>query len=85
MDGKAFQIYLKEIGQELTSGKATEHTYRLALKRLLETLADNITATNEPKREKCGAPDYIVTRGEIPLGYIEAKDIWCFAGPDRIR
>jgi len=34
-----------------------------------------MTVTNEPKRIDCGAPDYIVTRGEIPVGYIEAKDI----------
>ena len=32
-------------------------------------------ATNEPKRIKAGAPDYVVTKGETPLGYIEAKDI----------
>ena len=32
-------------------------------------------ATNEPARIDCGAPDYVLTRKDIPLGYIEAKDI----------
>ena len=31
--------------------------------------------TNEPARIACGAPDYIVTKKGIPIGYIEAKDI----------
>jgi hypothetical protein len=34
-----------------------------------------ISATNEPKRQKCGAPDYILTQKDIPVGFIEAKDI----------
>lgn len=41
----------------------------------MEGLDATITAINEPKRIACGAPDYLVTRGELPLGYIEAKDI----------
>ena len=28
-----------------------------------------------PNTPTCGAPDYILTRGETPLGYVEAKDI----------
>jgi predicted helicase len=34
-----------------------------------------VRATNEPKRQKCGAPDFILTRKDIPVGFIEAKDI----------
>src|SRR2546430_2692009 len=67
--------YLQQIETALAKGNATEHTHRPALKSLIESLAAGITATNEPKRVKCGAPDYIVTRGETPLGYIEAKDV----------
>ena len=67
--------YLHTIGKELAAGNATEHTHRTALKLLVEALAPDVTATNEPKRVKCGAPDYIVTKGQTPLGYIEAKDI----------
>jgi len=60
----------------LSLGNATEHTHRPALKTLIESLQKGITATNEPKRRTdCGAPDFIITKGEVPLGYIEAKDV----------
>ncbi|MDX2039801.1 MAG: type ISP restriction/modification enzyme [Acidobacteriota bacterium] len=67
--------YCQQIEKALQAGNATEHTHRPALKTLVESLAKDLTATNEPKRVKCGAPDYIITRGEIPVGYIEAKDV----------
>jgi|JI10StandDraft_1071094.scaffolds.fasta_scaffold41039_4 predicted helicase len=67
--------YLSAIKKLYTDGKATEHSYRPALKDLIEALDSTVSATNEPKREKCGAPDYIVTRKQIPVGYIEAKDV----------
>ncbi|MDQ2973834.1 MAG: N-6 DNA methylase [Acidobacteriota bacterium] len=67
--------YLNSIEKEVIAGNATEHTHRPALKSLIESLAEKITATNEPQRIKCGAPDYIVTRGQTPVGYIEAKDV----------
>ena len=70
-----FKKYLADIGAALKQGNATEHTHRPALKTLLESLAPNLLATNEPKRIQCGAPDYIVTRGVVPLGYVEAKDV----------
>ena len=38
-------------------------------------MTSGLTITNEPKRIACGAPDYIVTRKEVPVGYVEAKDI----------
>jgi hypothetical protein len=67
--------YLQEVQKLLATGKATEHTYRPALKNLIESLVPDSTATNEPKRVACGAPDFIVEVGEIPLGHIEAKDV----------
>ena len=67
--------YLKAIEKALLAGNATEHTYRPALQTLIHALDEKVTATNEPKRQRCGAPDYIVTQGQTPLGYIEAKDV----------
>jgi hypothetical protein len=67
--------YVSEINRIYKAGNATEHTYRPALQHLLENMTDGLTVTNEPKRIACGAPDYIVTRKEIPVGYVEAKDI----------
>ena len=68
--------YISKIAKIHSSGKATEHSYRAALAELLEkTLPDDVSVTNEPKRIECGAPDYIVHKSEIPIGYIEAKDV----------
>jgi len=67
--------YLDRIQSRFKLGNATEHTYRGDLQQLIEALVPDVSATNEPKRIACGAPDYIIMRKEIPLGYIEAKDI----------
>jgi hypothetical protein len=67
--------YISEIDKLYRTGNATEHSYRPALKSLFEKITTGLTITNEPKRIACGAPDYIITKDTIPLGYIEAKDI----------
>lgn len=67
--------YIDNINQRYRLGNATEHTFRGDLQNLIEHLVPSICATNEPKRQSCGAPDYILTLKEIPVGYIEAKDI----------
>ena len=69
------QTYLKQLDQHHKAGNATEHTYRPALQSLLEDMLHGIKVTNEPKQIECGAPDYVLTRNAIPLGYIEAKDL----------
>lgn len=67
--------YIANINQAHKRGTATEHTYRGDLKQLLESIVQDIIATNEPKRISCGAPDYVLTRKDIPFGFIEAKDV----------
>ncbi len=69
------ESYIDNLNQRYKLGNATEHTFRGDLQQLLETLLPEIRATNEPKRQKCGAPDYILTKKDIPIGFIEAKDI----------
>jgi len=71
----AFRDYLTEVGRDLAAGNATEHTHRPALKALLIALDPDVRPVNEPRRIECGAPDYIVTRNDLPVGYIEAKDV----------
>ncbi len=68
------QLYFNAIRDRYRQGNATEHTYRGDLQVLLESLGDHVKVTNEPRRQECGAPDYIITKGEIPLGFVEAKD-----------
>ncbi len=75
MSDTPLRAYLQQIEAANRRGNATEHTYRSDLKQLIEALAPGVTATNEPRRVACGAPDFIVTNGQTPLGYIETKDI----------
>ncbi|MEO7659734.1 MAG: DNA methyltransferase, partial [Pyrinomonadaceae bacterium] len=69
------QQYIDQVARRYALGNATEHTFRGDLQMLLESLVPEIRATNEPKRIECGAPDYVITRKDIPVGYIEAKDV----------
>ena len=69
------QQYIININQRYRLGNATEHTFRGDLQQLIEDLVPDMSATNEPKRQSCGAPDYILTIKDIPVGFIEAKDI----------
>ncbi|HZF01161.1 MAG TPA: type ISP restriction/modification enzyme [Methylomirabilota bacterium] len=72
----AFGSYIAEIQKNLARGDATEHTHRLALQALLQSVGKGITATNEPKHIPIiGAPDFKVSRGKIPLGHVETKDV----------
>ncbi len=67
--------YLHRLNTRFRAGISTEHSYRGDLQSLLEDLIPDVLITNEPTRIKCGAPDFIITRKSIPIGYIEAKDL----------
>ncbi len=67
--------YISIINQRFQTGISREHSYRGDLQSLLQNLLPDVLVTNEPARIGCGAPDYILTRKGIPIGYIEAKDI----------
>lgn len=67
--------YLQHINSRYKTGISREHTYRGDLQQLIEHLVPDVLVTNEPARIACGAPDYILTKKNIPVGYIEAKDI----------
>lgn len=68
-------IYINEVDRLFRSGAASEHSYRPALQNCLTKILKNVEVTNEPRRQLFGAPDYILTRGGITVGWIEAKDI----------
>lgn len=68
--------YIAQLQKRYQSGIAKEHAYRADLEQLLRTLAPTMEITNEPANvTDCGNPDFVVTKGKIPIGYIEAKDI----------
>jgi predicted helicase len=70
-----FDSYIENVNKRYKSGITTEHSFRGDLQNLLEQLLPDVLITNEPTRISCGAPDYILTKKGIPLGYIEAKDL----------
>jgi len=69
--------YLSSLRREYEQGNTTEHSFRPALKAVIEAMDPNVIATNEPQRRvDCGAPDISVARRAGPtIGYVEAKDI----------
>ncbi|MGR3913887.1 MAG: N-6 DNA methylase [Gammaproteobacteria bacterium] len=68
--------YIRALDAKFTGGSATEHSYRPALEGLLEEAAKpNFLVTNEPKQIPCGMPDFMVARGGVPAGWVEAKDL----------
>jgi predicted helicase len=67
--------YLSKLNTLFITGNAREHSYRGDLQNLIMAILPDILVTNEPARVSCGAPDYVLTRKNIPVGYIEAKDI----------
>jgi len=70
------QQYIESISNRLKSGISREHSYRGDLESLIRELVPNVEITNEPANvTDCGNPDYVITKGKIPIGYIEAKDI----------
>lgn len=69
--------YVEELNRQYHTGLAREHSYRPALKELLQDLLSNMVVTNEPARFECGAPDFIISREKdnLPVFFVEAKDV----------
>ncbi|MCK4664853.1 MAG: DUF559 domain-containing protein [Bacteroidales bacterium] len=70
------QQYIEKANIRYKSGISGEHAYRGDLETLIRELVKGVEITNEPANvTDCGNPDYVITKGKIPIGYIEAKDI----------
>lgn len=70
------QQYIDTLNKRFKTGISSEHTYRTDLEQLIRSIATGVDITNEPSKvTDCGNPDYVITKGKIPVGYIEAKDI----------
>ena len=67
--------FVSQIQIAYNTGIAREHAYRPALHDLLRALGDGLTPVNDPARSAVGAPDFIILKGDIPIGHLEAKDI----------
>lgn len=67
--------FISKVQDAYKTGIAREHAYRPALHDLLKALGDDLTPVNDAARSEVGAPDFIILKGEIPIGHLEAKDI----------
>lgn len=56
------------------TGGTTEHTHHSKFETVFCEHDRVILTLNEPKRIKCGAPDFIIRNEEIVVGQQEAKD-----------
>lgn len=73
---KIITEYISNINTHFKTGISTEHSYRGDLERLIRELVTGVEITNEPSSvTDCGNPDYVITKGKIPVGYIEAKNL----------
>ena len=79
------QQYLSKINTLYLTGNAREHSYRGDLQNLIMAILPDVLVTNEPARVDCGAPDYVLTRKDVPIGYIEAKDIGVDLGSKTLK
>lgn len=79
------QQYLTKVETLFKTGNAREHSYRGDLQNLIMAILPDILVTNEPARVACGAPDYVLTRKDVPVGYIEAKDIGVDLGSKTLK
>ena len=68
------KAYISELNSKYKEGITTEHSFRGALETLLKNLT-GLTVVNEAKHIDCGAPDLTLLQKNIPVGYVEAKDI----------
>ena len=69
--------FVQSVMGEVLTGKATEHSYRPAFKRLFSNV-DKVKSVNEPKQSEYGAPDFVFLgdkNKDLILGYAEMKDI----------
>ncbi len=70
------QGYVGEIRALYASGQSTEHSFRPALAKLFGSIDPALTVINEPKHlTDVGAPDFVFNRGDVAIGWCEAKDI----------
>jgi hypothetical protein len=67
--------YLDLVRDQYAHGHATEHSYRPALYSLFQSIDPKLTVINEPKQSEGGMPDFLFQRGDVPIGWAEAKDV----------
>ncbi|MDR2081974.1 MAG: hypothetical protein LBP54_08865 [Campylobacteraceae bacterium] len=66
--------YIKAVNRLYMQGITTEHSFRGDLAALFAKMTE-LAVINEARHIECGAPDLTLLRENIPVGFVEAKDI----------
>lgn len=67
--------YIHAVSEKSKISEAREHAYRPLLEHLLKQILPEHTVINDPARVGKNAPDFLIKKGDVPVGYIECKDI----------
>ena len=73
-----FTKYLKSISSKFSHVETSEMGYRTDFELLLQGIFEKINVRridHDPKAKRGNKPDFIVMKHDIPILYIEAKDI----------
>ena len=68
--------YLNDIQKKYATGVSSEHSFRGHLEKLLTVCCPDTTFLNEPKTENNIRPDFIGFKYQLPMGYIECKNMY---------
>lgn len=68
------KAYIQDLNRQFQTGITTEHSFRPALKQLIEDCT-KLKVVNEQSHIDCGAPDMTILRQNLAVAYIEAKDL----------
>ena len=68
------KAYIQDLNRQFQTGITTEHSFRPALKQLIEDCT-KFKVVNEQSHIQCGAPDMTILRQNLAVAYIEAKDL----------
>ena len=68
--------YVNKVASRIKLGHSSEHTFRIHPEFLINALVPDVIVTNEPSQvTDCGNPDFLISKKDIPIGFIEAKDV----------
>ncbi|TGN02699.1 type ISP restriction/modification enzyme [Leptospira dzoumogneensis] len=72
---QALDRYIHSLETIAKTESFSEQSFRGPLADFVHSIESNILANNEPMRVACGAPDFVVYKNNVPIGYIETKKI----------
>ena len=73
-----FSIYIKSISNKFSYEETSEMGYRSDFEKLLREIFESINVTridHDPRSKQRNKPDFVILKNDVPILYIETKDI----------